>query len=328
MPREWCQALNQVLADWDGRGLVVSPDVDGILSAALLANHRGARVVGVYTTSHLVLLDGSSRADARGALWLDHDISHPGVRCVGQHLILHAPGDKLPRRHWISFNPNHHYGQTYQESFRGQGGRTRDKYPFGTVHFLMEALRVPRPAVGSKPFALLAHADGTWATALDYEPNFRIWEELMFGAESVVEPLSHGYTSSPTNLTVHSGIVADLLRLGVASRGSREGTSRHVPSAWQHIQGHQSVSFNKRWDHAAWLEKFRAVAGYLSDAMHWKLALPSKVTEVVSGTVETPYPDAIPQGGFDAYMQEKHIFSHAIKSRRMLRYTTGIDLSG
>lgn len=326
MAGSWRVALTSVLDDWDGDRLVISPDVDGLLSAALVCQLRGARVVGIYTTTHLLLGDGATRSDAREALWLDHDISHPGVRCIGQHLVLHSPGDTLPLRHPVSFNPNHYFGQTYQESFRGFKGSTRDKYPFGTIHLLMEGLGVSAPEPASPAASLLAHADGTWAATLDYATNCALWERLMFSSGSVIAPLGTAYISSQQHLAIHGAIVQDLVARGVSARRARQGASPHVPKDWHHIQGHQGIPFRINADPVGWIGKLRAVADYVAVNMGWSIRLPDRITDVVTGTVHQPYPDSIKRGEFDAFMLGEKIFSHAIKARNMLRYTTGISL--
>ncbi len=326
MSGSWRDALGAVLADWDGTRLVISPDVDGLLSSALMGTIRGARVVGVYTTTHLLLGDGATRADAREALWLDHDISHPGVRCIGQHLVLHAPGDRLPLRHPVSFNPNYHFGQTYQESFRGFKGTTRDKYPFGTIHMLMDGLDVSKPNPGSPAASLVAHADGAWATALDYATNCMLWEQLMFSPGSIVADLGPPYVASQANLTTHCGLVQDLVARGISSRRAREGVSSSIPSAWVPNQGHQGITYRIGTDPDRYLVKLRAIADYIAATMGWTIYLPQRISDIVSGVVATPYPDSIGPGQLDDFMVREAIFSHAIKSRRMLRYTKGIVL--
>ena len=104
----WKSELSAVLNAWHSTstGVVLSADVDGLLSCALVASRFPVHVLGIYTTTHLVLLNGATSADAANALWLDHDVSQIGVKCVGQHLIHHMPGDILPLREPVSFNPN------------------------------------------------------------------------------------------------------------------------------------------------------------------------------------------------------------------------------
>ena len=54
--------------------------------------------------------------------------------------------------------------------------------------------------------------------------------------------------------------------------------------------------------------------------------LPKAITMQISGRVETPYPNSIPNRDFDQFMLDEEIFSHAIKSFRMIRYTTDLEV--
>ena len=159
---EWIADFNKCLDAWDGKYIITSPDVDGILSACLLADKYGAKLAGIYTTRYLILFDGYGAKEAKNALWLDHDISEEGVQCMGQHLVDHSELDTLSKRGENSFNPNNYYGQTWKKSFHGSGMKVgkRDKYPYATIHFLMAGMGIGCPPKYSKHFHLLAHADG------------------------------------------------------------------------------------------------------------------------------------------------------------------------
>lgn len=67
---DWKPEFWSVIDDWrsESEGVVISADVDGLLSCALLARETPVNVIGVYTTTHLLLLDGATRDDARRAL--------------------------------------------------------------------------------------------------------------------------------------------------------------------------------------------------------------------------------------------------------------------
>ena len=54
---DWIPQFNHTLDDWNKRFIITSPDVDSLLSAALMVQHYNARLIGVYTTSHLILFD-------------------------------------------------------------------------------------------------------------------------------------------------------------------------------------------------------------------------------------------------------------------------------
>ena len=63
---DWKEAVLGVVDDWDGRHVITSPDVDGLLSF-LAVRHAFPDVIlgGVYTTSHLLGFDGLTRDEAR-----------------------------------------------------------------------------------------------------------------------------------------------------------------------------------------------------------------------------------------------------------------------
>lgn len=306
--------------------MVTSPDVDGALSAALLADLTGARIAGIYTTTRLVLL-GITPGEALDALWLDHDVSEPRIRCVGQHLILHSPSDALPLRSVDSFNPNHYFGQSFRDSFRGTSASKRDKYPFATIHFLMRAFGASYPREGGVGYSLLAHADGAWSMPLLYPWNTNAWRDLMFAGDPFIGRLCAGYTDSRRNLRQHVAVVAHLRELGVRKRTSSTKDRTHlIPTNWRQLVGWQSIPF-VRGHHARALSKYGSLVDYAARSMGWRSpALDLSSVNIVEGEVCSPFPGSIAQGAFDDFMLAEKIFSHAITGARRLRYTKNLDL--
>lgn len=323
----WESALLDVLGSWsdDSDGVVISADVDGLLSVALLAGRFPVRVVGAYTTTHLVLLDGATSEDAARALWLDHDVSEPGVRCVGQHLVHHKPEDELPRREPQSYNPNVWERQAWSESFRGRSGTKRDKYPYGTCHFIAHALGYQPSSKTSPAAALLAHADGTWRTVVDYAPNARIWANLMFGGNDFIDYLQDEWHSSSSSLDAHRVAVTNLLSVGVSATPSRAKIAALLPDELRALTGRQSIRYSKS-NPQVYADRIRAVLRYVADAIGTNPSVGHVVTDVITGVVETPYPDRI--DSLDAFMDENEVFSHAFTDFRTLRFTRGIQLRG
>ena len=43
---DWIPSFNDALGAWNKRFIVTSPDVDSLLSAALMCNHFGAKLIG------------------------------------------------------------------------------------------------------------------------------------------------------------------------------------------------------------------------------------------------------------------------------------------
>ncbi len=119
--------------------LVIGDDLDAVLSAALfLYTHPRARLAGLYHQYTRVLHAAAfAWKEVLNALWLDLDIYHPQCRSLGHHIVRLSRADALPGFAG-SCNLNELAGVS-QEAFR-------QKYPLGTIHFLMWLYEVEIPA--------------------------------------------------------------------------------------------------------------------------------------------------------------------------------------
>ena len=330
MHNDWIDEFNHCLDAWDGKFIITSPDIDGILSACLLGSKYGAKLSGVYTTRYLILFDNATAYDVKNALWLDHDVSEDGIQCMGQHLVDHSELDALPKRGKNSFNPNNHFRQTWKKSFHGSNMKVgkRDKYPYATIHFLMAGMEVPDPEKYTKHFHLLAHADGSWATCVDYKVNTLSWQMLMFdSSRTLVQILNDNYVHDFRNLEGHSKMVDELIHLGIAKRSSRSGASSLIPEDWRNIQGKQSISYRKNSNPQEWLEKFNGILNYVSSTTNWGIELPRFVSEMHRGLVlELSNRGEVKDGEFDQFMYDEEIFSHAITGAGTMRFTKRLSI--
>ena len=328
---EWIADFNKCLDAWDGKYIITSPDIDGILSACLLADKYGAKLAGIYTTRYLILFDDYGAKEAKNALWLDHDISEEGVQCMGQHLVDHSELDTLSKRGKNSFNPNNYYGQTWKKSFRAAKLKEgqRDKYPYATIHFLMAGMGVPCPKKYTKHFHLLAHADGSWATCVDYKINTMSWKDIMFGnSQELVNVLTSDYILHNKNLVGHSTLVDELIELGISKRGSRVKPTTLIPIEWRKLQGKQSISYRKNSNPQEWLTNFNGVMDYVSSHTGWNIELPSRVTSMDRGLVlALTNKGDVNEGDFDRFMFEEEVFSHAITDNSTMRFTRHLKIT-
>ena len=324
-PTNWREDYRRVIEGWRSvsDGVVISADVDGLASCALLAMSGDVRIIGAYTTTHLLLFDGASRQDATKALWLDHDISQPGIRCIGQHLVHHQATNILPLREPESFNPNVWLTQSWKDSFKGRSGKKRDKFPFGTCHFIAVAEGIDLGAECSEFAAILAHADGTWRTVVDYQANADIWYEAMFEGDVYLRHLRDEWHLSPKHLAMHKTVVDRLIDAGVARTQSRAKIAALLPDNLRELTGKQSIQY-KMQNPQKYIDSVTKVLAYVSGVVGSTVQIGTHITDTISGTVETPYPDKI--ADFDQFMVDNKIFSHAFTDLRTLRYTTGISL--
>ena len=274
------------------------------------------------------MFDNFTTEAAKQALWVDHDISHPGIICMGQHLIRLEVSDKIPTRHKPNFNPNMIWPVAWKNCFNGRQAPKVDKYPFATIHYLMRGLEIEDPKSGTLAYSLLAHADGTWVTSYDYPYNCNQWREWMFKDwPGVINNLVDQNYASEESLETHLGLLKNLLDVGISKGRSRSNVSQDIPQKWASIEGHQGVRFSIRTKHEPWVEKFNGVYRFISETMGWNVNYPQKITRVISGKAQPEYPDRIVRNSnLDEWMKENDVFSHAITFNNTLRYTTGIDL--
>lgn len=318
----WKHSLDECLKHWDETYLVSSPDVDGLLSASILTNACGAQLIGLYTTSHLLLFDQFTPEDALRALWIDQDINHKSIQCIGQHLVQHAGVDRLPTRHPLCFNPNIHYEQTYQESFKGIRSTSRDKYPFGTCHMLLSFFGQDTNSLNNREKALLAHADGTFANIYNYRKNCEIWKDRMFPHSPFFSEVMSDYESATSAVQVHRDLVNELSQAGIR-QGSSQTSRRELPDSLIELTGHQSIPYRKGQNIDLFREKLNTIVKVIGNNTQFGISAVRNIRHSVSGSSDEPiFPNQIKPGEFDHILKEKQIFSHAFTDRRTLRYTT------
>ena len=299
---------------------MTSPDIDGLISAAFIAREYRARLVGLYTTSHLLLFDSHGVPDAKGALWLDHDINHSAIQCIGQHLIAHRAGDRLPTRHPHCFNPNMFFAQPWSDSFKGVRGRNRDKYPFATCHLLLDAHGFSMDDCTASDLAALAHADGSILSAQRYPVNCKIWQETMFQKSDFIDFLLSDQARLKDTLDAQRLLVSDLAEAGIRKGGSAV-RGEQSPEGFQGLSGHQSIAYASNHNLEKFREKFNRVLEVLRQKTQFHISDIEHIQNPVPGKVTKEYPDRIPAGEFDEWLRQNHVFSHAFVALSTLRYT-------
>lgn len=140
------------------RNLIISPDMDGFMSAKLLERFNGSQIVGSYDKNLLCLADG---IDPEECLFLDCDMNREEFVSLGNHMRLLKDGMSSK-----SFNPNVHFGvSTYS-----------DKFPFATAFLISFATEVQ---TSNTDLIRMAFADSTLRNMEKYSNNMRNWSDRM-----------------------------------------------------------------------------------------------------------------------------------------------------
>jgi hypothetical protein len=140
------------------KNLIISPDMDGFISAKLLERYNGSKVVGTYDKNILCLSDDVTIEDC---LFVDCDMNNSSYISIGNHMRL--LDDNMSSK---SFNPNVHFGVTTYT----------DKFPYATAFLISFATEVP---TSNSDHIRMAYADSTLKNMLNYSDNMLSWSKRM-----------------------------------------------------------------------------------------------------------------------------------------------------
>ncbi len=138
--------------------LIISPDMDGFMTAKLLERFNSSKIVGSYDKNLLCLADGINPEEC---LFVDCDMNRQEYVSLGNHMRLLEDNMSVE-----SFNPNVHFGvATYS-----------DKFPFATAFLISFATEAQ---TSEEDLIRMAFADSTLRNMEKYSDNMRNWSTRM-----------------------------------------------------------------------------------------------------------------------------------------------------
>ena len=140
------------------KNLIISPDMDGFMTAKLLERFNGSKIVGSYDKNILCLADG---INAEECLFVDCDMNREEFVSLGNHMRLIRDGMSSK-----SFNPNVHFDVTTYS----------DKFPYATAFLISFATEVD---LSAQDLIRMAFADSTLKNMEKYSDNMRNWSKRM-----------------------------------------------------------------------------------------------------------------------------------------------------
>lgn len=146
--------------------IIISPDVDGFMSAELLNRKYGSQIVGTYDKNLLCLADDIKPEEC---LFVDCDMNTKSFVSVGNHMRIE--NDNMADS---SFNPNRFWNTKIYTS----------KFPYATCFLISSAIEADLDLYDLKR---MAHADSTLTNMDNYSINMRKWSSRL--RESDVKPI-------------------------------------------------------------------------------------------------------------------------------------------
>jgi len=146
--------------------IIISPDIDGFMSAELLNRKFGSQIVGTYDKNILCLADDVKPEEC---LFVDCDMNTKEFVSVGNHMRIEK--DNMADS---SFNPNRFWDTKIYTS----------KFPFATCFLISSAIEIDLDLYDLKR---MAHADSTLSNMDHYSNNMLKWSNRL--REEDVKPI-------------------------------------------------------------------------------------------------------------------------------------------
>jgi len=162
--------------------IIINTDIDGVLSGLILTNFANCEVVGFSNSDNTVWIDNSKIDSIYNAVYIDMFVANNKVKCIDQHIV------SVNKYHHtiLNANPNKLNPNFDNPRFHLPNNSYFNKYPFGTVHYLIsilesEGVRIDlnfMNPIGQLNFIdLLLRADDAMKTTVDsnYMSNAASW---------------------------------------------------------------------------------------------------------------------------------------------------------
>jgi hypothetical protein len=196
------------------KNLIISPDMDGFMTAKLLERFNGSKIVGSYDKNILCLADG---INAEECLFVDCDMNREEFVSLGNHMRLIRDGMSSK-----SFNPNVHFDvETYS-----------DKFPYATAFLISFATEVD---LSEQDLIRMAFADSTLKNMEKYSDNMRNWSTRMY--HSAVK-----YITDNSDIAKRNDAQARFDYVDQSFTSKRYGKQRYLDTLNNALQG-QEMAF-------------------------------------------------------------------------------------
>lgn len=156
------------------QGVIISPDVDGILCGLFMSFYFDWKVVGFYDGKNLAIKQNTKTNEC---IFLDVEIYRSNIKSCGHHIVLYSKKNIPPN--WDNFsnciNPNIIRNHDAYNNFK-------EKYPLATIHFLLciissqKDIKITIPSKSASP---LLYVDGTFKNLLNYPENCISWLKFL-----------------------------------------------------------------------------------------------------------------------------------------------------
>jgi len=165
------------------KSIIINSDLDGLISGFLLKKYLNCEIVGFTNSEEKVWFNESCNTPYNQIGFVDIFIANPDIVTIDQHII------SVNKRHYNSLkeNKNKINPNLLNPRFQLPRSSYRNKYPFGTLHFIiallekegykLKTLNLYKQLEEIQLIDLMLRADDTMKTTVDssYMKNASAW---------------------------------------------------------------------------------------------------------------------------------------------------------
>jgi len=292
------------------RFIIMGDDLDAALSTCLLLDRNpGYVLAGIYNAYQELVLRkdyyDKLTTNLHNTIWVDLDICHHACHSLGHHMIRYSSKDLLSSFH-NSCNLNEIFSKTLQNHFP-------QKYPLGTIHFLMWLYDCKMPA-DEQARLLIWLADSSFINAQShrFRNNVKDWINNHFQMDFLADDFENQLDTVGFEEKMRE--FQKVLQNKGFERGSGQVKSKHLG-----LSGYQCQP--KRIP-----EDMFSLLRFVSDTLQWSLMdhqINLKEVKKIRGKrVSIPTSQMLKEyGDLDNFLQQQKVFSYVFPYKNTLNYT-------
>lgn len=164
------------------KGIIISPDTDGFVSALLLSEYFKWEIVGFYDGKLMPILKGLNfKENKDDFIFIDIEILRPQIKSIGHHIVIYDNKEVpsiIKKLDKSCIQPNIWRGKDVKNNFE-------TKYPFGTFHLILSILYYLSPEKDifnfdfKKAVIPSIYIDGVFKNLFNYPENCLNWLKYM-----------------------------------------------------------------------------------------------------------------------------------------------------
>ena len=274
---------------------IISADYDGLICASFLHHHLNWKLSGYYDYNSIWLSEDALK-NKKDLIWVDLNILPSSGKSIGSQIVTL---NNNPIGLKTSCNPNI-INNINSTNFNM-------KFPFSTLLFLMwlHKINYRREDIGK---LLILNSDNSWMKIQKYSKNIDSWTNIL--SDFNWEDFKKNINTIDYENKIDQYLYPKLINIGAVSGYSK------LTSKYLNIRSRE-CKFNPDWDSDIILKLFNLFA----ENLKWT---PPKLPEIIKrieGRKLSINIDQIKKIGLDKFFKKYKVFSYAITSPKILKYT-------